>query len=213
MLNLRSEKSGRGFSLIIVLIISVIGMSLLGATVYMLGAFSGYSRASISHNTEYNVMQQAIEQGRGMLRDRMNNTDPPPRWTDKANATPRIGSVDMLLIPDGRVIDRRLGAVELGGRPGRLVVRIFDMQYDPALVDKDEAMIAELPGSFILSAQEEWVNEETSAPIMEDVVFTGTANNAGVYLIRATLEFDVDGDGAVDTIKGIDSAVVQSNNT
>ena len=61
----------RGFSLIVVLLVSLAGLSLLGGIVYMIDTSSGSSRFSVSQDMEYNVMQQGVEEGKAELRRRV----------------------------------------------------------------------------------------------------------------------------------------------
>lgn len=198
------NKSSRGFSLVTVLIVCIVGIALLGGIFYMFGGFVPASGVAQAHNAEYNVLQQGVERGKAILRDRMDNLDPPPRWTDKPGATPTIDSVDMLLIPNGKVIDENVGRDRLLGKSGRLVVQIYDAQYDATLInitDSDE--LAKLPPSLIIPAQASWDPPNPLDPDKADTT-SGISGNAGAYLIRATL--DIDGE-----VRVFDSAVIQSN--
>ena len=194
----------RGFSLVTVLLVTIIGVALLGGIFFMLGTFAPASAVSVAQGAEYNVLQQGVERGKAILKERMDNEDPPPLWTDKPDATATIDSVEMLLIPNGKVIDENVGKDKLSGRSGRLVVCIYDVQYDPNLVNiTDPNKLALLPPSLVIPAPSIWRETKPLDPD-ESAPPAGLSGNAGAYLIRATL--DIGGE-----IKMFDSAVIQSN--
>lgn len=193
-----------GVSLIVVLLIAMAGMTMLGTIVYILNVSSGSSRVSSRQTEEYNILQKAVEQGKAILRDRMGNSDPPPRWTDKYGGEADITDSDTLLIENGIVVSSNVRV--LGQGTAALEVRVFDMQYNPERVRiSDDHELSLLPPSITLEAPSEWWSPDVLEPGSENADSSGTANNAGVYLIRATLTFP---DGETKTI---DTAVVQSN--
>jgi hypothetical protein len=210
--SVRQYKSGkaRGFSLVLVLIISVIGMALLGGIMYTFQSFAGASRATIANDLKYNILQDGVEKGKTELKARMNNINPPPRWMDKAglNENSDIDSLSMLLLVDGVVLDQAV-AMRDGG--GRIKVEIFDMQYDPApgkndiTITDDEELALLPPSVMIAGANAAWNNKMALDPGGLTPFSGGAAGNSGVYLIRATL---VRG----SEVKILESSIMQSNN-
>jgi hypothetical protein len=145
----------RGFSLVVVLVISVIGMAIMGTTMQLTASSGGSGRMSSALVMKYNILQSALEEGRALLKQSMDNTGEPHRYLHKAGvngSTPITGS-NVLLLTDspspteypgvtfslGNAISRSLNKSELAragifGDGGQLTVQIYDMQYDPSLV-------------------------------------------------------------------------------
>jgi hypothetical protein len=92
---------------------------------------------------------------------------------------------------------------KIGGKPGNVSVRIYDMQYSTNSVTP--SVLAALPPSVRLKAAiaEAGESMEPGAPLS---VGGGTSLNAGVYLIRATITF------ANEVTNKIDLAIVQNSN-
>ena len=209
------RRARRGFSLLTVLMLSVIGVVLAAGAMHIASTSAGSRTVMVAENVGYNIMQQGVEHGKAILKERMNNEDPPPRWMDKPGATSNIETLAMLLIEDGVVVDRLLTDRErhsLGAREGRLTISIFDAEYDASKVAiTDEAVIRRLPPSLQLQGSQKWNQGGSLAP---DDPGSGTiggssASNAGVYLIRATLTIT---DHRGNTLeKFVDSVVIQSN--
>ena len=199
-----------GFSLILVLIIFLIGVSVSGGVMYMVSTYAGGERSSIMTEAGYNVMQDGLEQGKTILRERLGalgSGDLPPRWTDVKGASYKLKNMEDLLIADGKVIDgRAVSAKELGGRGGRLSVKIYDLQYLPADLDpalsNDVTALMKMPPSMNLSVRSDAGGLATID--QGDASRVGSATvNVGVYLISSSLT--VGGDE-----KSLESVVVQS---
>ena len=221
-----------GFSLIIVLIIALIGFAFVGATLQITALSAGGGRVSSAGNTRYNILQNAVEEGKAALKRAMDNDLPPLTYagshpshlsTPAATPPPIFSSFDELLVDysfnsslgRGVVLTSNLGRRELGrygirGSSGVLDVRIFDMQYNPISVGGLNANQQRwLPPSLILSQISASAGTNPSAINPEEApsgLFA--SSNAGVYLIRATLTVEGRQEPSV-----LDTAVIQSNNT
>lgn len=204
----RYKSRHEGVSLVVVLVLSMLGFILLGGAVYMISGFASSAKVSIAHNMEYNIMQEALEQAKADLRQRIRKTGvDAPRWNNKPGATPRIASPDMLLIENGtfeQVIDQN----KLGGKgfEGVLTVKIFDMQYDPSLVDiphTNREAIEQLPPSLRIPS-----TMDHFPPVYEAAI-DGDITDAGVYLIRATLRVADTRAAGSWTTKTLETAVIQ----
>jgi hypothetical protein len=189
----------------------MIAMAFAAYVLQFAGSFAGHSRVSSAKNAKFNFLVGGVERGKAFLKQRMDNKDSPPKYTDKTgvNEDTMITGIDVLMIKDGVAVDDRLGASELGklgiwAKSGRLVVRIYDMQYKPSKVAATD--IAKFPPSLILVAGDSSgnVGEVKDPDEYTAAVSGGGVSNSGVYLIRASLEID----GAVTYL---DTAVVQSN--
>ncbi|MDR1650861.1 MAG: hypothetical protein LBR87_03660, partial [Synergistaceae bacterium] len=62
------KKRRRGFSLIVVLIVSLLGLAIVGATVQMTFLSSGAGRFAASGVDKYNFLQDAVEEGKAHLK-------------------------------------------------------------------------------------------------------------------------------------------------
>ena len=216
-------KKRTGFSLIVVLIISLIGLALVGATLQFTVSAGGSGRVANASGTRYTLLQAAVEEGKGVLMSAMDNVDPIPRHPNAdANPEPPISELGGLLIdtdlggPALGVVRRetlspsalhRAGIWDTSGEGGVLTVSIYDMQYDPDVIDVP-SMPAEdfsiLPPSIMLDPASWRKDGDTILADEEDEVGVGLLNT-GVYLIRAELLV-----GGRRTI--LDTAVFQSNN-
>ena len=216
-----SKKSG--FSLILVLIISMISLAIVGATLEVTVLSAGSGRVVSSSNSRYNFLQGAVEEGKAELKKAMYHAPEPIRYVGyDPGSDPVISNADDLLLDHdfspalgkGVVVNRNitrneLGKLGIGGNSGgNIVVKIFDMQYPGDSVDAaaiHPAELKKLPPSMLL-----YGSGETSWPVSVDPDagggLSGTANNAGVYLIRASLTIG-DRETVLDTslIQSIDS--------
>ncbi|MDR3279207.1 MAG: hypothetical protein LBT23_01735, partial [Synergistaceae bacterium] len=191
------HKASRGFSLIVVLIIAMVGLAVVGAVVQLVGQSSGAGRTASASAEKYNFLQDAVENGKAKLKSMTDNTDPVPRYTIPGSG--KIGLVEDLLITSGDIVSRRLLSGSERGRlgiePGKnayLTVRIYDLEYDHTILDSTlgsdptkAKVLSMIPPSLLESA--------TPDP------------NIGKYLIRATLDVD-DADPSI-----LESAILQSN--
>ncbi|MDR3281310.1 MAG: hypothetical protein LBT23_12470 [Synergistaceae bacterium] len=204
MRKLRMGKRG-GFSLIVVLIISLIGLTVIAVSLQMAAATSGNSRASSGLVNNYNLLSSELENARAILRERMSTTSgDAPRYFHPgggaASEADNITSLDNLIIPDGVIVDRALSAREIreygleqksGGNDWRIAVRIYDMQYEP---ERLAGMAVEdarwVPPSVILIGSGEEPPLDAGGNPLPPITGTGPAVNAGSYLIRASFEID-----------------------
>ena len=140
-----------GFSLIIVLIISILGLAMIAATMQMTVLSTGSGRVVSAGNTKYNFMQDAVQLGKAILKQSMDDCDDPPVYKGG-----EITKVEDLLItckycsggtpgcagPDlpaswkfdcwkiSRNLERAdLGKLGIAGNSALLEVKIYDMQY------------------------------------------------------------------------------------
>lgn len=206
----------RGFSLLAVLVLSVLGLAFSASMMQVATASLGTGRSSSQKNARYNLLVESAEIGKGKLKELMDNDASPPRYfTDGNEPTDDIkGSDDLLVKVDdkkvfldhGVAMSRELSRAELrrcgiAANSAKLSVKVYDMQYTPELVHQPAH--GWMPASFKI---------DTPAPPQfgptPDVDYEGfstsSASNAGAYLIRATLETD-----GRKTI--LETAVIQSN--
>jgi flagellar basal body-associated protein FliL len=201
-----------GFSLITVLMISLVGMFLVGGMMYTFQSFAGKSAVVLSDTVLNNILEDGVERGKAALKARMMNTDPPPRWTDKPGlgVSSDIDSVETLLLEDGTVYT---ATQNLFGKTANITVEIFDMQYDPEenavnITDPEELKL--IPHSLMLSASKDkdvYTDDIIWEPGGHETTFIDV-DNGGAYLIRATLEVLDSGNREV---KILEAAVVQTN--
>jgi uncharacterized membrane protein YgcG len=198
----------RGFSLITVLVISVVVLGAVGVVMQFMTVSAGAGRTSSTINRDYNLLVSEVENARASLIETL-QADPsapaPRRMT-----TGTITSADMLLVmpEDRRVLSQRdLSLYGLGGSTGTLTVKIYDMQYDPADVSMtgEETEQNRLPPSVMLSSGGS--SGGGGGPSDEPGSggggtggggTPGPAENGGAYLIRAYLEIDGVQSGTVD---------------
>jgi hypothetical protein len=95
-------------------------------------------------------------------------------------------------VPERHLNARELSRFGFSGRGGVIKVKIYDMQYDPSLVDMSmpSAEMALMPPSLNLSGGSAYSGAKALDPDTEESGIGGTASNAGAYLIRSTLEVD-----------------------
>ena len=210
-----------GFSLLLVLIISVLGMTMIAAAMQITVLSSGSGRVVSAGNEKYNTLQSAVQEGMAALHKAMvDNTDDGPIRCDGDT----IETVDCLLVAHdfgaglelGIVCDRPLSGSDLGklriaGNSGTLRVAVYDMQYDPQKISPTlsgtPALLNMLPPSLILEGGSGWGGRSvtTEAPDVDPNAHRTASSNDGVYLVRATL--NVSGRTWI-----LDSAIIQSTN-
>jgi hypothetical protein len=212
----------KGFSLLIVLIIAMVGLAIAGATLQITVGGSGNSRVSSAKDAKYNLLQDGIERGKAAINKIMDNDDDPPRYfTGESEPNVAITRVDQLLIKvdnpsipikGGVVVDetlnrQRLGRLGIMGDSARLKVKIYDMQYSAknvAGMSKEELKL--IPPSMTVDASLGETVADGTASDLEDIPIpvAAPAKNVGTYLIRASLEI-----GGTETV--MDSVVIQAN--
>ena len=218
-------RARQAFSLVIVLIITIAGMSLLGGLLYMFDAFAGASRVAVNDAEVYNYLQSQIEDAKSILRSYM--LDEKKKVQAKIEAPSVLNSLEDIEVykknDDGSwdaspfyKVDRE---ERVGMRRGRLTVNIYDMQHSGKIPETPaeaglgmgeyEELIASLPPVLLFSGNTEGGGDRSN-PLREDDPqddaegsASGAADHSGVYLIRASIDF---GDGLGKTI---DTAVVQ----
>ncbi|MDR3279186.1 MAG: hypothetical protein LBT23_01630 [Synergistaceae bacterium] len=214
--NKKSPRRRSGFSLLIVLITSMMALAMLGVLMQVSTSSAGMGRSASAKDVKYNFLQNGIEQGKAELRKIVMTSPEIPRYTYKfGGAEPSaIADMDDLLISSGDVIteswDRsRLGKLGIAGDTARFKVRIYDMQYNPTLVSgiSDEERDL-LPPSTILSAPG-GITGKSPTPLDADDDGSlpgsmGAASNVGAYLVRASIE--IDGKESI-----LDTAIIQAN--
>ncbi|MDR1471165.1 MAG: hypothetical protein LBS75_01455 [Synergistaceae bacterium] len=201
-----------GFSLVLVLLIALCGSALMGAIIYMIGGFSGASRATIRDEEIYILLQGEVERSKAALKLAMNDASEPFGMSSSIDT---INNLDDLVVcdssgvfPPARV-DR---TIDVGGTSAALSVRIFDMQYPPEKVNDDDDLITSLPPSMAELQMTSSSNIEDETP--KELSYgkskadgskgTAGSGSAGVYLIRATVVFS---DG---TRSAIETSLIQS---
>jgi hypothetical protein len=209
----RAQKKRAGFSLILVLLISLCGAALLGGVMYMIEGFAGATRTTIRKEEIYIRMQDEVEKAKATLKLAMDTATTPLQMTPIPIGT-KINSLDDLIVqsggsPFGIVNDN----ITVGGLSGTLSVRIYDMQYPASQVnDSDEDLVASLPpcmeslvltGSGVVSGPLDGGTSEIGGALPE----LSGGGSAGAYLIRATVELS---NGSRDTIE---TAIIQSIGT
>jgi hypothetical protein len=217
---------GKGFALLIVLFIAVVGLAMTGLLAQVMTVSSASGRVASAEITKSNLLQSALEEGKGLLKEVMDNKNPALRYFHNKSGnliseTTDITSVKDLYLADpsakqsakplGYKKDRNLDKAALGplgifGDSGSLTVRIYDMQYDPKLVKVSPAEIEFLPPAT--NIKETGFNEESSAPDQDRK--KPPLSGFGIYLVRATLSIKGPAPGS-DKTWILDSAIVQSS--
>jgi hypothetical protein len=217
-----TRRARQAFSLVIVLLIAVASMSLLGGLLYMFDTFAGVSRAAANDAEVYNYLQSQIEDAKSELRRYMLDEKKKVQARTPPDVPEELGSLDDLDYikvykknDDGTwdaapfyEVDRD---EKVGMRTGRLTVNIYDMQHTlkvPSTAAKE--LIASLPPTLLFSGKAEGggdsippLDPDGEPPTPPGSSGSGGADHAGVYLIRASIDF---GGGLRKTI---DTAVVQ----
>jgi hypothetical protein len=227
-MSVNSDKIGkkRGFSLIFVLILSVVAFSIVGGIFQFVVNSGGAGRIASSSDGRYNLLQDSAELGKAALKKMMDNTDPPPRFSDYdkyEGATPPSGitSADQLLINvdlyghgKGVIARRNLSSFELGrrgivGPGGVLEVKIYDMQYKDKYISAtiSDAERIKLPPAIVLKGVDPWklIGDIKNVEEYDNSASGEGSTNTGAYLVRSVLTV-----GGRESI--LDTAVFQSNN-
>ncbi|MDR1508741.1 MAG: hypothetical protein LBS53_03810 [Synergistaceae bacterium] len=208
----------RGFSLIVVLILSLVSLAILGVTLQHAMGSGGAGRISSSSSGRYNLLQNSVEEGRAELKRIMSTDVSPPRFQKFNDEGFKISAADDLLIdvdPSGLgtgVISREnvspaeLAGMGIIGKNGAIEVKIYDMQYNGDSISESitDAERKKLPPSIVIAVSP-WKVIGNIKDVVEDDSNKWRESNTGVYLVRAALT--VDGRESV-----IDTAVFQSNN-
>lgn len=207
----------RGIALAYVLIMSVVGMTLLGVMMSYFGMSSGSTRATVAKDAGYNYAEDAIERAKAALKKEMhtkiNGTGWVLHWDDSKST---ITSADDLRVRtrSGDIFynldPKEQEQVTINGQKCELSVRIYDMLYNVAKVPKTpadagmteaeyDAFLASLPPSVEIN------DVSGSGDDYEGDLSKGgsRSDTTGAYLIRAILE--VDGKRKI-----IETAVLQS---
>ena len=194
----------RGFSLLIVIILSLVAMAFVGAALNLAGNSSGAGRTSVRSNDSYNILQSEIERARAALKAEMSS-----RKDAIKSGLPEKGAIDspedLEVLKDGAPFWRVDYSQKVGGAEGNVSVRIYDMRYSPDGV-ASAALAAELPPSVTLKSGGS-EKSEVLTPGTSDPGASGASSSAGVYLIRATIAF------ANKVTNKIEAAVIQNSNT
>ena len=193
----------RGFSLIIVLLVSLIGLAVVGAMMQIAMVNAGAGRTASTINRDYNLLVSEAEEARAWIIASLDNGKVPRR----ADIGAAITSADNLLVWNARRRDlsaRDMGLYGLGGNSGTVTVKVYDMRYDADDVSLTEPVeINRLPPALIMSVGDIPKNEVTKDEnnLRDDSNSDDKkvpAAELGAYLIRASLEIDDVPAGTVD---------------
>jgi type II secretory pathway pseudopilin PulG len=221
----------KGFSLIAVMIISLVNLAIMGVALQFAVSSSGGGRVNSAMAVKYNLLHSALEEGKARLKESMDNeTLPIPRWyTGKEGIdenTP-IEYADMLLLSGDlgeRTVtlwdaDNKMERLGIFGEIGVLTVKIYDMQYKPESVAENVRDLQLLPPSMLLTANRKKNPEkytEVKAPgtgIDSERQISGPPDNMGAYLIRAALSvYSKDTDENPIHTWSLETSVIQANN-
>lgn len=206
-----------GFSLITVLVITIISLSLMGSIVYIFTATAGSTRVDMAQADQFNIMQSGIEQARALLIEESRTASVPLscRYNDDPSWT--LESLDDLIIRDPSDTDREIGRVisddakQIGGHTYSFSVCIYDMHYAAdgstmtGIGDADalRELRASLPPLMSFTTREADDNDPNVLAPNEGNL---NSERSGIYLIRATLT-PHHGAGAV---RVVETAVVQT---
>ncbi|MDL2264075.1 hypothetical protein LJC31_05425 [Synergistaceae bacterium OttesenSCG-928-I11] len=206
-------KARSGFSLVSVLIISIVGVAIMGGIAYMFNTYAGSSRVTIAQGEAYNLLQEGVERGKIFLREAMKSskTEAPLSWNFDESFSGEIEELETLLIKDkngvvGIIVpangdDDDFETVSIGGADYKYTVKIYDMRYTDVPIKNDDDLKATLPPVMSFIA----VTAKDEGPTLNVSEGASDIGNAGIYLVRALLE-PVDG----GPLKMIETAVVQA---
>lgn len=202
-----------GFSLISVLMLTIMSFALVGGIAYIFNATSATSRAAAGRAEAYNILQDGVERGKAFLIEKMSDADRPLRW-NTAPSDQQIDELADLLVRDdaGDVIGDLLGTpgqpLSVGGSSYAFSVRIYDMQFTDADIapglgaDALAALRMTLPQAMSFST----ASAQDDGNVLDPNTTLSASTNAGIYLIRASLTPD---DAAAETFT-IETAVIQA---
>jgi hypothetical protein len=216
----------RGFSLIVVLILSLVTLAIISGVFQYATGSGGIGRIASSSAGRYNLLQDSAETGKAELKKMMDTDDPSdpaflPRYSG-FNAEPplAISLADDLLIDvnphglgKGVIARENLSSLELGrmgivGGSGVMEVKIYDMQYDASLVDDSIASAEKikLPPATPIKIPARWkLVGEIKDVVQKDIDPGADSLYVGAYLVRAVLTVG-------DRESFLDTAIFQSNN-
>jgi hypothetical protein len=188
----------RGFSLIIVLLISLVGLAVIGSVMNIATVNTGAGMTASTINRNYNLLTSEVENARAWIIASLDKGEVPERKGATGVQT-QITSADQLLVQGGesrrQLSAKEMGLYGVGGTKGTVTVKVYDMQYFPDDVsdtlksDPDEVKL--LPPSSPLFVEKVEKSDETqNEPQAAGETGKGLAANAGAYLIRASLEID-----------------------
>lgn len=117
-----------GFSLLIVIVLSLIAMTFVGVSLNLASNSSSAGRISARLNDSYNILQSEIERARAALKAEMSSRKDAMKCGLSENET--IDSLDDLeVLKDGAPFWRIDYGQKVGSAAGDVSVRIYDMQY------------------------------------------------------------------------------------
>ncbi|MDR3165373.1 MAG: hypothetical protein LBU13_07320 [Synergistaceae bacterium] len=199
-----SNGKNSGFSLVVVLIISLIAMALVGASLHMSMNAAGSGRANSARDVKYNILQDGIERGKAALMRIVEAAPRIPKYTDKYDGKepPEISDLNMLLINGGEVLTEtwtknKLGRLGIVGDSAVFKIRIYDMQYNAELVPTVASgkitpeNMESLPPAMSMTgkaASSETVTWDPDDAGTSAELAGGSPDDAGIYLVRASLE-------------------------
>jgi hypothetical protein len=186
----------RGFSLIVVLLLSLIGLAVIGVAMNIVAVNTGAGITASTINRNYNLLVNEVEIARAWIIASLDNGEIPEREGGVLSAK-TITSADQLLVVGGELhrtlTPQEMGLYGVGGGSGAVTVKVYDMQYYPEALSNelkdDSAEINRLPPSLPLFVEQGPKDDQAqSAPV---VVGGGSLwAGGGVYLIRASLEIN-----------------------
>jgi type II secretory pathway component PulJ len=119
-----------GFSLLAVLVFSIIAMIIVGAVCGRAAGSFGAARVSSRSGDSYNILQSEIERARSVLRAEMFSRKDAIKYG--LSAGDFINSLDDLeILKDGAPFWRVDYSERIGGKAGNVSVRIYDLCYTP----------------------------------------------------------------------------------
>ena len=179
----------RGFSLIVVLLVSLIGLVAVGAMMQIMEVNAGAGRTASTVNSAYNFLASEVEETRAVIIASLDQKEVPRRM-----GTESITAADDLLVwEDWRELEEEdMALYGLGGTSGAVTVKVYDMQYnvDTVSSELDEAEINHMPPSLNWLAGEAGPKDDMSQSEPGEYGGEGSPVDVGVYLIRASLEID-----------------------
>jgi hypothetical protein len=190
----------RGFSLIIVLLISLVGLAVIGAVMNVATVNTGAGMTASTINRNYNLLVSEAEKARSWIIASLDKGLVPGGGAiRKAIMSPEELLVEELVgSGDVRTLSpKEMGLYGVGGNSGIVTLRIYNMQYDNVSEKMNPADIQRLPPSMMLPAD---YGDKNFEPVNDASLGNGGggsggesgsgAANAGAYLIRASLEID-----------------------
>jgi hypothetical protein len=199
-------RKNKGFSLLVVLILSIIAMFFAGVTLNITTNSAGSGRVSSRSGDTYNILQSEIERARSALKEEMFSRKDAIKCGLSEKDT--VNSIqDLEVLKDGAPFWRVDYKRKFMGQTGDVSVRIYDMQYFSENVAPG-ANRADMPPSVKLEGKESGPGtSEALEPGTSMSSGSGPALDAGIYLIRATATF------ANGVTHKLDVSVIQNSNS